>query len=98
MMKKTRLIGKKALSCLLSVSLLLTPLGTRCFAEKVSEKAKQEKLENQKEEMSAVEWIAYIAAACIIVWPIWMLEERLFSRDRVVLKQATEYVGGFIFK
>ncbi len=97
-MKKTRLIGKKALSCFLSVSLFLTPLGTKCFAGEVSEKAKQEKIEKQNEELSAVEWTAYIAAACIIVWPIWMLEERLFSSDRVVLKKAIEYVGGFIFK
>lgn len=98
-MKKVRLIGKRMASLFFAVTLFVVPVDmNRCFAEKVSEKAKHEKLAKQNKELSVVEWIACISAACIIVWPIWMLEERLFSSDRVVLKKAIEYVGGLIFK
>lgn len=51
MMKKTRLIGKKALSWVLSVGLLLTPLGTRCFAEaEIDKEICQEQQEAQEKQ------------------------------------------------
>lgn len=50
-MKRVRLIGKKALSCFLSVGLLLTPLGTRCFAEaEIDKEICQEQQEVQEKQ------------------------------------------------
>lgn len=58
--RTVRLIGKKALSWFLSVSLLLAPLGTRCFAETEIDKGICQKQQETQEKQQNKEILQQI--------------------------------------
>lgn len=106
-MKKVRLRGKRLTSLLLMAALFLVPANmNKCFAEKDSDKAKQEKLEKQLKEIEKKyakegeigiwEGVACAALACGMLGLIWMANEAAFPKEVDAIKKGLGTAGGFV--
>lgn len=106
-MKKARLIEKRMMSVLLAVVLFAAPANmNRCFAEEISEKAKQERLEKQlqeiekkyakEEEIGIWEGVACVALACGMLGFVWLANEAAFPDEADAIKKGLGTAGGFV--
>ncbi len=106
-MKKVRLRGKRLMSLFLMAALFVAPVNmNRCFAEKDSEKRKQEKLEKQlqeiekkyaKEEKIGIwEGVACAALACGMLGLVWLANEAAFPDEADAIKKGLGTAGGFV--
>lgn len=106
-MKKVRLRGKRLMSLFLMVTLFVAPVNMNsCFAEKDSEKAKQERLEKQlqeiekkyakEEEIGIWEGVACVALSCGMLGLVWLANEAVFPDEADAIKKGLGTAGGFV--